>query len=148
MRLGLILLAMALLVAACGDTSNQAHASPSPGVFGTATLSDTGCDFAMPQQVPIGVQMFKVVNHATFDGRFMLVRIHDGHTFQELIYPDNALPPQKPDWVTDVGLIDVAKGHSDLFTTSIPDKGTYGFPCGYSGRTGKVTALGKDPPAG
>ena len=93
MRPAPILLAIALMVAACGETSNQVHASPTPELFGTATLSDTRCDFAMPQQVPKGVLKFRVVNHASFDGRFMLVRIHDGHTFQELIYPANALPP-------------------------------------------------------
>lgn len=148
MRLALMWLAMAVLLAACGETSNQGQASPTPTLFGTATLSDSGCDFAMPQQVPVGVLKFKIVNHSSFTGRFMLVQIHDGHKVAELVNPDNAMPAQKPDWVTDIGIIDVSTGQSDVLTTSVHERGTYAFHCGYADASGKVTAFWNELHAG
>lgn len=58
--------------------------SPTPLTIGTATLSGSECVSDFPSRLPLGVISITLVNRTEFTGRFILGRINDGHSYQEL----------------------------------------------------------------
>ncbi len=141
------LAAIAVATVGCGQPVTTASSSPSPsassGPIGKATLSDTACNVAIPDLLPLGVVSFTVVNTTAHQGRFFLVLIGEGHTFKDVVDwwsgPSGQVGP--PAWVTDMGSIDVPAGKSDEMLVAIRHEGGYAFHCGYVNDSGKVTAF-------
>ncbi|HSS60743.1 MAG TPA: hypothetical protein VLK30_04715 [Candidatus Limnocylindrales bacterium] len=147
-------MAAVTLAVGCGSESGQpgqAQLTPTPTIFGSATLSANACNFAMPGQLPLQVVRFKLVNQTQFTGRFILSNIHDGHTFQELLdYWNGPLGQvQAPTFGSELKSIDVQAGKTDVMTASISLAGTYAFHCGYfSPDAGKVIGFFHELKAG
>ena len=86
MRFVVGMIASALLAVACGQTATQTgvsptpQASPAPQEVGTATLTETECDFAMPDRLPTTLLSFNLVTRTNFTGHFGLIHIDDQHT--------------------------------------------------------------------
>ncbi len=141
------LVAIAVATVGCGQPVTTARSSPSPsassGPIGKATLSDTACNVAVPDVLPVGVVSFTVVNTTTHQGRFFLVLIGEGHTFKDLVDwwngPSGQVGP--PAWLSDAGAIDVPAGKSGELLVAISQEGTYAFHCGYVNGSDKVTAF-------
>jgi hypothetical protein len=152
MRLVVYTLAIVMLSAACEQqASPAARPSPSPAMFGTATLSETACTIDMPSQLPMGVVHFALVNQTKYSGRFILGNIHQGHTFQELVDywngPEGQV--QQPSFASEVESMDVSAGKSDEMAATVSVPGVYAFHCGYvSPDTGKAVAFWHELKAG
>lgn len=144
MRLAVFTLAIVIFCSACeqqASTVPAARPSPSPAVFGTATLSEKACNVDMPFQLPMGVVRFTLVNQTKYSGHFMLGNIHAGHTFQELLdYWNGPMGQvQQPTFASEVEFMDVSAGKSDEMVALVSVPGVYAFHCGYlSPDTGKV----------
>lgn len=128
------MLVVVAVAAACGsETAESTHSSPTPQVFGTATLSETGCAFAMPDNLPLREVKFTLVNKTAYAGRFILGYIHDGHTFKDLIDYWNGPSGQggEPDFTSEIRFVDVRTSGSGEMVATIVVAGTYAFHCGY-----------------
>lgn len=112
-------------------------------VLVAATLYASNCVFDFPNRWPTGRVSFKLINKTTDTGRFILARIHDGHSYQELMDWDAGPPLGRPPFVTEYGVEDVQPDGSGALTASI-DAGTYAFHCGYP-KEGKVIAFWRGP---
>jgi hypothetical protein len=139
MRIAMIVLSAVVAITACGEgTSSVANSTPSSGAFGTATLFDDRCDFAMPDKLPIEVVTIKLVNSSQHTGRFILAELMGGHTVQDVIdYKGGG----RPDWATDLAVVDVLASKSGEITSGIPESGTYLMHCGWADATGFVHAF-------
>src|SRR5690242_16188094 len=144
MKFALSLTAVVLLAAGCGtQASTQAAASPTSAKFGTATLSETGCEFTMPTALPIRVVSFTLVNTTRFTGHFGLTKIDDGHTFQDLVDfwsgPGGKETPAS--FATLVAEQPVAPNSSMSLAAEVKAAGTYAFHCGYRDQDDNVTGF-------
>jgi hypothetical protein len=144
----------AIVVAGCGQMSTGTGStatphpsavtpSPTPLTIGTATLSGSECVSDFPTRLPLGVVSITLVNRTEFTGRFILVRINDGHSYQELADYIKAGTPGRPPFITEYGFEDVPPNGSGAMAATIKE-GTYGFHCGYA-RDGKVTEFMRGP---
>ncbi len=154
MRLAAILLTVVALGGGCdeaGSTPVAATPSSTQKEFGTATLSETACAFAMPDKMPLEVVRFKIVNNTKYTGRYILGHIHDGHTFNELLDYWNGPMGQvkEADFATQIEFADVSAGGSDVMLASVTAPGVYAFHCGYySPDAGKVIGFWHELRAG
>ena len=129
-----VLLTLVVIVAACGsETAVGTQSSPTPQVFGSATLSDTDCAFAMPDKMPLGEVRFTLVNKTAYTGRFILGNIHQGYTFKDLIDYWNGPMGQveAPSFMSELRLVDVSTNSSGEMVAAVAVAGTYAFQCGY-----------------
>ncbi len=144
----------AVVVAGCGPTSTGTGStarphpsavtpSPTPLAIGAATLSRSECVSNFPSQLPLGVVSITLVNKTEFTGRFILVRINDGHSYQEFADYIKAGTPGRPPFITEYGFEDVQPSGTGAMATTII-AGTYGFHCGYA-KDGKVTECWRGP---
>ena len=149
MRVVLLLSVIALLASACGQTSTQSLASPTPERFGTATLTETNCDFAMPSALPMHPVSFGLVNKTKFTGHFGLLNINDDHTFQNLVDFWNGhgglVPAPFATLITEQAV--PANGSMELVAT-VSARGTYAFHCGFHDQDDKVTGFWHELKAG
>jgi hypothetical protein len=142
---------LAVVVVACGEPTPSAGAlpaqSPTPERIGTATLSETACDFAMPDSLPLRIVEFSVINNTGHTGRFILVYIENGHTYKDLIDYWNGPMGQveRPNFITEIALVDVPTKSAGEMVTSIVQQGSYAFNCGYMNDAGKVTGFWHGP---
>ena len=119
--------ALLFLVAAC--------AAPDDGPRVPQEVTYTASEFAFsgPDTIAPGMTTFRFVNEGQQEHHLILVRIHEGHTVQELFEFMAANPSGIPDYVTFVGAansvqnggitgstIDLAEGHY-LMVCFIPD---------------------------
>lgn len=134
------LLAIGILAASCGQTpTGTATSSPSPVLIGTATLSETGCVVEIPDRLPLRQVTIKLANNTRYTpGRFILIEIHDAHTFQELIDYGNSGQAGAPDFISEASLVDVPSNSSGEMVVGIAHAGSYAFDCGYPDDNGKV----------
>jgi hypothetical protein len=137
----------------CGEPASQAP-SPStrssPENIGTATLSETSCDFAMSDRLPMHDVRFALVNQTGYIGHYIFLVIHEGHVFQDLIdgWNSGVLKQGAPSWITEIRDADVpAKGTGEI-VAPVAAKGIYAFHCGYADQTGKVTGFWHELHAG
>jgi hypothetical protein len=139
------MIAIAILAAACGQTASQTtvsptpQASPTPQEVGTATLTETRCDFAMPDRLPTTLLSFNVVTRTQYTGHFGLIRIDDEHTYKDLVdawYGSGGLVA--PSFSALVAEKAVPSNSSDRLVATITVKGTYALHCGYKDESGKV----------
>lgn len=144
----------ATVVAGCSQTStgtgptatprpSAVTPSPTPLTIGAATLSQSECVFDFPSRLPLGVVSITLVNKTEFTGRFILVRINDGHLYQEFADYIKAGTPGRPPFITEYGFQDVQPSGSGAMVATI-EQGTYGFHCGYA-KDGKVTEFWRGP---
>jgi len=135
----MIMLSAVVAITACGEgTSSVANSPTSSAAFGTATLFDDRCDFAMPDRLPIEVVTIKLVNSSHHTGRFILAELMGGHTVQDVIdYKGEG----RPEWATDLAVSDVLASKSGEITSAIPESGTYVMHCGWADETGFVHAF-------
>jgi hypothetical protein len=148
MRFVVGMIAIAMVSAACGETATQAgvsptpQASPTPQEVGTATLTATACDFAMPDRLPTTSLSFNLVTRTEYTGHFGLIHIDDGHTYKELVDLWYASGGQvAPSFGALVAEQAVPPNSSGRLVATITLKGTYAFNCGYKDETGKVTGF-------
>lgn len=153
MKLALNLVAIAILATACGQTPpnrTQAQATPAPEEVGTATLSEAGCNFDMPDQLSLHEVKFSLVNKTKYTGHFSFIKIHDGYTFKDLIdYWNSPMGQvQHPSFITEIRQADVlADGTRDVVAPVVL-KGTYTLSCVYADETNKVTGFFHELKAG
>jgi|GEM_PF-2627502 len=154
MRVALSLMAVVIVAIACGSESTQpgqVQSTSTLTIIGSATLSETACNFAMPSELPLQVVRFKLVNQTKYTGRFILSNIHEGHTFQELLDYWNGPQGQvqAPTFGSELELIDVLANKTDVMIASVSLVGTYAFHCGYfSPDAGKVIGFFHELKAG
>lgn len=155
MRFVVGMIAIATLAAACGQTATETavsptpQASPTPQEVGTATLTQTSCDFAMADRLPMTLLSFTVVTRTSFTGHFGLIHIEDGHTYKELVDSWYSSGGQvAPSFGALVAEQAVPPNSSDRLVATITLKGTYAFHCGYKDETGKVTGFYHELKAG
>ena len=154
MRFVVGMIAMAMVAAACGETATQAgvsptpQASPTPQEVGTATLTETGCDFAMPDRLPTTLLSFNVVARTKFTGHFGLIRIDDQHTYKEMVDSWYGSGGQAPSFGVLVAEQAVPPNSSGRLVATITLNGTYAFHCGYKDENGKVTGFFHELKAG
>lgn len=148
MRFVLRLIAMATLAAACGQTATQTGVSPTTQVspalqeVGTATLTETECDFAMPDRVPTRLLGFSLVTQTKYTGHFGLIPIVDEHTYKDLVDSWYASSGQvAPTFGALVAETSVPPNSSGRLVATIKLKGTYAFHCGYRNESGNVTGF-------
>lgn len=145
------LLAIALLATGCGERSTKPAASSptapsSPETIGTATLAETGCQVDVPDHLPLHSVTFKLVNNTRYSpGRFILIHIHSGHTYQDLISYEKSGQAGAPDFISEISLVDVPSKSSGQMVTRIPYAGVYAFDCGYPDDTGRVVGFTHGP---
>ena len=141
------LLALPLVAVSCGgQATNEAATSPAPEVIGTATLSETGCEFAAPDRLPLHPVTIELVNNTRYSpGRFILVRVRPGHTFQDLVDYVQSGQQGTPDFITEVSLVDVPSSGSRQMTTQMFAAGVYALHCGYPNDAGKVVGFLRGP---
>ena len=143
MRFVVSLMAAVLLASACGQGPTQAQASPTPEKFGTATLTETNCDYAMPNVLPLRLVSFTLVNKTRYTGHFGLVKIDNDHTFQNLVDFWNS-PRGKVEPAPFTALITeqaVATNGSQELVATIKDKATYALHCGYKDENENLTGF-------
>lgn len=154
MKLVLSVMAVVILAAACGSGSTQpgqAKSSSTETVVGSATLSATACNFEMAGRLPLQVVRFELDNQTKYTGRFILSNIYEGHTFQELLDYWNGPQGQveAPAFASELALVDVPPGKTDVMIVSVSVAGTYAFHCGYfSPEAGKVIGFFHELKAG
>lgn len=154
MRSVLSLLTVVVIAVACGNEAAQpghAQSTPTPTIFGSATLSATACNVEVGGQLPLQVVRFKLDNQTKYTGRFILSNIYEGHTFQELLDYWNGPQGQveAPKFASELALIDVPPGKTDVMIVSVSASGTYAFHCGYfSPEAGKVIGFFHELKAG
>jgi len=148
MRFVLRIFAIATLVAACGQTATQTgvsptpQASPTPNEVGTATLTETECDFAMPDRLPTTLLGFSLVTRTKYTGHFGLIRIDDEHSYKDLVDSWYGSGGQvAPSFGALVAEKAVPPNSSGRLVATITLKGTYAFHCGYQDESGKVTGF-------
>src|SRR6267143_3684450 len=139
---------IAIVAAACGQTATQTgvsptpQASPTPQEVGTATLTETECDFAMPDRLPTTLRSFNLVTQTKFTGHFGLVRIDDEHTYKDLVDLWYSSSGQvAPSFGALVAEQAVPPNSSGRLVATITLKGTFAFHCGYKDESGKVTGF-------
>jgi hypothetical protein len=151
MHAALGLLGIALVVTGCGERSTKAAASSptapsSPETIGTATLAETGCQVDVPDHLPLRPVTFKLVNNTRYSpGRFILIDIHPGHTYQDLVNYEKSGQAGAPDFISEVSLVDVSSKSSGQMVTRIPHAGVYAFDCGYPDDAGRVVGFTHGP---
>ena len=141
------LVAIVVATVGCEQVATTTSTSPSPAAssapIGIATLSDTACNVAIPDVLPVDVMSFTVVNATAHRGRFLLLLIGEGRTFKDIVDwssgPSGQVGP--PAWVSQLGSIDVPAGKSDEMQVAISLEGLYAFHCGYVNDSGTVTAF-------
>ena len=140
-------LALPLIAVSCGgQANNEAATSPAPEVIGTATLSETACELAAPERLPLHPVTIELVNNTRYSpGRFILVRIRPGHTFQDLVDYVQSGQQGAPDFITEVSLVDVPSSGSGQMTTETLTAGLYAVHCGYPNDAGKVVGFVRGP---
>ena len=144
-RLAVVVVAIAL--ASCDSTpaaGGASAASPSPHIFGTATLSATACDLVTPDHMPLELLTFRLVNNTLkTPGRFFLARIAPDHSFQDVVDWWNGPMGQvkAPSFLSEIALVDVAAGKTDEMVADISTVATYAFHCGYVNDAGTVTGF-------
>lgn len=149
-RVALVGIVASLALAGCGPASGSTGsslrptASATPVQLGTATISATACVFDAPSRLPVGPIRLKVVNNTQKTARFFFVKLNDGHTFQELDNLTNHATSNRPDWVTEQGLLDVPRGETGIVEATVTE-GPYAFHCGYPNDSGGVTGFLKGP---
>jgi hypothetical protein len=153
MKLALILFAIAILATACGQTSagpTQAQATASPEKVGTATLSATGCDVEMLNQLPLHEVTVSLANKTKYTGHFSFVKIHDNHTFKDLIDHWNSPlgPVEHPSFITEIRQADVLADASREVVVPFALKGSYALGCVYVDETNKPTGFFHELKAG
>jgi hypothetical protein len=145
------LLGLALLLTSCGGGSTKPPASSptapsSPETIGTATLVETGCQVDVPDHLPLDSVTFRLVNNTRYSpGRFILIDIHSGHTYQDLINYEKSGQAGAPDFISEVSLVDVPSKSSGQMATRIPHAGVYAFDCGYPDDAGRVVGFTHGP---
>ena len=146
---------IAIVAAACGQTATQTgvsptpQASPTPQEVGTATLTETECDFAMPDRLPTTLLSFNLVTQTKFTGHFGLIRIDDEHTYKDLVDLWYSSSGQvAPSFGALVAEQAVPPNSSGRLVATITLKGTYAFHCGYKDESGKVTGFFHELKAG
>jgi hypothetical protein len=152
MKVALNLFVIAIVVA-CGQTSaspSPTHASPTPEKVGTATLSETGCTFEMPNQIPLHEVRFSLVNKTKYTGHFSLVHIHDGYSFKDVIDYWNSPMGQvrHPSFITEILQADVLADGTREVVAPVVVKGAYAMSCVYADQTNKVTGFFHELKAG
>ena len=145
MRFALRMIAIAMFVAACGQSQSSVspapHTSPTPHEVGTATLTETGCDFAMPDSIPMTVLSFGLVARTKYTAHFSVIRVDDGHTFKEMVDYWYAHLGMEARFGTLIAEKAVRPNDSDKLVATITLKGTYAFHCGYKDENGTVTGF-------
>lgn len=151
MKLSVLLILVATMAACGSETVVGTQSSPTPQVFGSATLSDTVCAFAMPDNMPLGEVRFTLVNKTAYTGRFILGSIHQGYTFKDLIDYWNGPMGQveAPSFMSELRLADVSSNSSREMVATVAVAGTYAFHCGYlDPASGKVKGFWHELEAG
>lgn len=136
-----LLIALIFFFAACGGSQSSGASSPSPSVGSatvTVTLSETGCRYDGPSQVPAGKLIAHLVNQTKNTFFLGLGRIESGHTFQDFVeWTDrdrdrelqglHSIGP--PDWMTGMSTAQADSGITADLKASVGN-GTYAFGCG------------------
>jgi hypothetical protein len=148
MRFAVRMIAIAMFATACSQTATRTaisptpQASPTPQEVGTATLTETACDFAMPDRIPATLLGFSLVARTKYTGHFGLIRIDDAHTYKELVDLWYGSGGQvAPSFSALVAEQAVPPNSSGRLVATITLKGAYAFHCGYTDESGKVTGF-------
>lgn len=139
-RITVLAVALVTCGAACGGQAAVAP-SPSPSAASTTvtvTLSETGCRYDGPGQVPVGRLIAHLANQTKNTFFLGLGRLESGHTFQDFVdWTDrdrdreiqgiHSLGP--PDWLPGISHAQADSGLAVDLTTTV-GKGIYAFGCG------------------
>lgn len=142
----LAVIGLVSIAIACGERPSSSQ-TQTPDNGGKATLSEAGCDFQLRDRLALRPVIFNVVNTTKYSGRFIFARIHEGHTFEELVAHWNGPLGKltRPDFVTELSLVDIPTNGSGVINIAISIAGAYAFHCGYRDETGTVTGFWHGP---
>ncbi len=120
--------ALLALATACTTEGSAREATPPVRPANVVTVTATDFAFDAPASIPAGPTTLRLVNRGPELHHLQLVRIEEGHTFQELAsLKEHAGPP--PSWIRFVGGPNAPVPGAESLTTVNLEPGSYAIIC-------------------